>query len=82
MIKPAVTKSILAVLSECNGNAIGEEALFNFTNMKLDAMAVSTAELKEHLVHCKDKGWADYHIDPMSGPDRWFITERGKVVHS
>lgn len=81
MIKKPVINSILNVLHECNGNPIGEAALFNFTNMKLDAMAATSDEIKANLQHCKTKGWIDYIVDDY-GETKWFITDAGKVVRS
>ncbi len=80
MIQPIVNKTLLNILNDCNGNPLGETTLFNFVNMQLDAMAVSTAELRAHLTHCKDKGWVDYTVDNFDGADKWFITPRGKVA--
>lgn len=82
MIQKPVIKTILDILYQCGGNQLAENTLFTYVNMELDAMAVSTGDLKTHLNHCKDKGWIDYNTDPLSGPDKWFLTERGKVVRA
>lgn len=80
MIQKLVIKAILDILYQCSGYPLAENALFMQVNMELDAMAVSTADLKTHLNHCKDKGWIDYQVDEMDQTDKWFITPRGKVV--
>jgi len=82
MITETINRAILDVLSQCSGYPLKEKSLFNQVNIELDAMAVSTPELKEHLQYCKGKDWIDYEHDDMSGQDKWFITARGKVARS
>jgi hypothetical protein len=82
MITKSVVKTTLNVLNQCDGYPLAEKTLFIQTNIELDAMAVSTSELKEHLVHCKSKGWVDYMVDEIDGSKKWFITDAGKVVRA
>lgn len=80
MINETINRAILDVLYQCSGYPLKEQSLFTQVNVQLDALAVSTVDLKEHLQYCKGKDWIDYQHDDMSGQDKWFITERGKVV--
>jgi len=80
MINETINRTILDVLHQCQGYPLKQQSLFNQVNIQLDAFAVSNPELKDHLLFCQSKGWIDYEADALSGQDKWFITERGKVV--
>jgi hypothetical protein len=80
MITKTVLLTVLRVLSNMSGLPLAQETLFTETNVKLSGMAVGHAELTEHLVHAKEKGWIDYTVDPVDSSKRWHITEAGKAL--
>jgi len=82
MITEAVNRAILDVLYACGSYQLKEETLCIMVNMKLDALAVSSSELKEHLQFCKGKDWIDYEFADMSQTRKWWIKPAGKVVRS
>ena len=81
-INKVIIITILNVLYQCDGHMIPEKTLFIQVNIELDGMAVGTSELKEHLNHCADKGWAEFKTDQIDRSRKWFITDDGKVVRS
>ncbi len=80
IVDSEIITNLLRVFNSCGSYPIREDILY--TQYNSTAMTVQTmAALREHLQHCKDKGWVDYIVDALDSKTRkWFITSEGKVI--
>jgi len=74
-----VITNLLRVLNSCGSYPVREDIIY--TQFNSSSMTVQTmATLREHLQHCKDKGWIDYIVSEIDRAKKWFITPEGKVI--
>ena len=79
IIDAEIITNLLRVLNSCGSYPVREDIIY--TQYNSTAMTVQTmAALREHLQHCKDKGWVDYIVSEIDRAKKWFITEEGKVI--
>lgn len=80
IVDTEIVSNLLRILNSFGSCAAREDILHIQYNQS--AMTVATmAQIREHLQHCKDKGWVDYIVDPLDSKTRkWFITQDGKVI--
>jgi hypothetical protein len=80
IVDSEIVTNLLRVLNSFGTCPAREDIIFIQYNQS--SMTVQTmSSLREHLQHCKDKGWVDYIVDALDSKTRkWFITSEGKVV--
>jgi len=79
IVDSEIVSNLLRVLNSFGSCAAREDIIFIQYNQS--AMTVQRMDsLREHLQHCKDKGWVDYIVDPINSAKKWFITQDGKVI--
>jgi hypothetical protein len=79
IVDSEIVSTLLRTLNSCGGIPLRED--FVFTQYNVTAMTVQTmAALREHLEHCRSKGWCDYLVDEVDRARKWFILEAGKVL--
>ena len=71
-----VIKTALATLRAAGGTGLKKEALLS--QIDLAAGAPTTDEQREAaFALLRDRGWMDYHLEPVWHDRRWTLTERG-----
>jgi hypothetical protein len=80
IVDTEIIQNILRVLNSFGTCPAREDIIFIQYNQS--AITVQTmAALRDHLQHCKDKGWVDYIVDSIDSKiKKWFITQEGKVI--
>lgn len=80
IVDTEIVSNLLRILNAFGSCPAREDIIFIQYNQS--TMTVQTmVALREHLQHCKDKGWIDYLVDPLDSKTRkWFITQEGKVI--
>jgi len=76
----AIRMEILAILDQCKGYLLAQDALYNQLNIALSGIAITKSDLVKHLEFLRSKGMADYSFNAAGGPKRWQITDNGKAV--
>ena len=71
-----VIKTALKTLQAAGGTGLKKSALLD--QIDLAAGAPTTSEQREQAFQMmKERGWIDYHYEPIWHDQRWTITERG-----
>ena len=74
-----VIKTALETLKAAGGTGLKKTALLS--QIDLAAGAPTTDEQREAAFSLlKDRGWIDYHYEPIWHDQRWTITERGMTA--
>lgn len=74
-----VIKTALETLRAAGGTGLKKSALLN--QIDLAAGAPTTEEQRESAFSLlKDRGWIDFHYEPIWHEQRWSITERGMTA--
>ena len=74
-----VIKTALETLRAAGGTGLKKTALLS--QIDLAAGAPTTDEQREAAFSLlKDRGWSDYHYEPIWHDQRWTITERGMTA--
>ena len=74
-----VIKTALETLRAAGGTGLKKEALLS--QIDLAAGAPTTGEQREAaFAMLRDRGWMDFHLEPLWHDRRWTITERGMTA--
>jgi len=74
-----VIKVALETLRAAGGTGLKKSALLS--QIDLAAGAPTTDEQREAaFAMLRDRGWMDYHLEPVWHDQRWTLTERGLTV--
>ena len=74
-----VIKTALKTLAAAGGTGIKKPALLD--QIDLAAGYMTTSDQREAAFQMlKERGWIDYHYEPIFHDQRWTITERGMVA--
>lgn len=74
-----IVTGLLRTLHTCGGIPLRED--FVMTQYNVMAITVQPmAALREHLEHCRSKGWCDYVVDEVDRARKWFILDAGKAL--
>ena len=74
-----VIKVALETLRAAGGTGLKKSALLS--QIDLAAGAPTTDEQREAaFAMLRDRGWTDYHLEPVWHDQRWTLTERGLTV--
>ena len=74
-----VIKTALETLRAAGGTGLKKAALLN--QIDLAAGAPTTEEQRESAFSLlKNRGWIDFHYEPIWHEQRWSITERGMTA--
>ena len=74
-----VIKTALKTLAAAGGTGIKKPALLD--QIDLAAGYMTTSDQREAAFSLlRDRGWIDYHYEPVFHDQRWTITERGMTA--
>ncbi len=74
-----VVKTALETLRAAGGTGLRKTALLS--QIDLAAGAPTTDEQREEaFAMLRDRGWMDFHFDPVWHDRRWTLTERGATA--
>ena len=74
-----VIKTALETLRAAGGTGLKKQALLN--QIDLAAGAPTTNEQRESAFSLlKNRGWIDFHYEPIWHEQRWSVTERGMTA--
>ena len=74
-----VIKTALETLRAAGGTGLKKAALLN--QIDLAAGAPTTNEQREAAFSLmRDRGWIDFHLEPIWHEQRWTLTERGMTA--
>lgn len=71
-----VVKVALETLAAAGGTGVKKKALLQQMEMAAGT-PVTTEQLEEAFAMLKERGWMDYHWEPVWHEQRWTLTERG-----
>lgn len=71
-----VVKVALETLRAAGGTGVKKSALLQQMQMAAGT-PVANETLEEAFSMLKERGWCDYHLEPIWHEQRWTLTERG-----